>query len=103
MKKLGRPKTGSIYRRKGDRRYIVAWYGVNGKRHTRRMDPTANAQTARDFLNDRISEAKRGISPDTDKVYLDNLERLVVANLEMNGRASVDRAKRAYVHLREHL
>jgi integrase len=64
---------------------------------------SVSKQAAQDFLGDRIADGKRGISPDTDKVFLDNLERLVVADLEKNQRASVDRAKRAYWHLKEQL
>jgi integrase len=48
-------------------------------------------------------DSKRGITPNADKVSLADLERLVLANLEANGKVSGGRAELAYKHLNQHL
>jgi len=98
---------GIVYARARSPFWWIA-FTQNGRRYRRsttilRRGSTGGKAEAQELLESLRGDARRGITPNADKVSLVDLERLVVANLEMNGRASVDRAKRAYVHLREHL
>src|SRR5687767_7669975 len=99
-----RPKTGTVYKREGSPYWWIA-FTSNGRRYVKstKIPKTRPRSEARDTLDSLRGDARRGITPNAEKVSLADLERLVVANLEMNGRASVDRAKRAYWHLKEHL
>ena len=99
---------GSIYARNGSPYW---WYEfqdtVTGKRRSGstgvpRHGSNGGKKAARDFLDTLRGDAKRGISPDADKVTLHDLERLVLAALERNGRKSAENVERAYRHLRDH-
>jgi len=98
---------GTVYKQAKSPYWWVSFW-QNGRRYSRssgilRKGANGGKEAARDVLSALMGESRRGISPNADRVSLADLERLVVANLEMNGRRSVDRAKRAYMRLKEHL
>lgn len=102
-----KPRTGTVYRRAGSPYWWIAFIS-NGRRFTKSTEipvgpRNAGKAEARTVLDALRGDAKRGITPDADKVSLADLERLVLANLEANGKASGDRAALAFKHLKAHL
>jgi integrase len=103
---------GTVYRRKGRGQgsspYWWIAFELNGRRYAKStgipVGPhNAGRREAREMLDALRGDTKRGITPNSEKVSLADLERLVLGNLEANGRASRDRAELAYKHLKTHL
>jgi len=90
--------TGRVYQR-GEVWWIA--YHVRGRKY-RESARSTSRRDAEKLLRRRLGEVQVGRHvPDAEKVTFDDLIGMLEADYRANGRRSLDRAKRAVVHLRE--
>jgi integrase len=90
---------GGIYRR-GEIWWVQ--YHFQGKLYRESSKSTVQAR-ATDLLRSRHAEMGRGrlLGPTMEKTTFENLAQMLIVDYEINGRKSLDRAKRSVVHLRK--
>ena len=90
---------GRVFQPKGSKKWMVAWF-VNGK-EVRRSAGTESEAAAHDFLRKMLGDKVDGRPvPVTNPVTFEDMATLLVNDYEVNGRRSLDRAKRSLHHLR---
>ncbi len=100
---------GMVYRptyrdkKTGKKKRSKVWwvqYSIGGKRERESTRTTVHSEAVR-FLHQRLAERGRGVSQrDLEKVTLEDLEALILADYKKNQRRTTDRLQHSLKHLR---